>query len=658
MRPILLLGFSAFALGVAACGGSSSGALSGLGSVTSSAEQKTAVPPVRAASLRANSPSGNVIQNGCFDGLSPWTLVGTGTGSAKIVTNKYNCGTHSAFMGTTSPPSVNGLHGLEQSVLIPSGALLTWWWLGGSNDKIQYGDQEVDLINSSGKIVYQCYKELQTSSSWVQQSCDLSAYAGQTLNVAFGVNDNGYDKTYVYWYVDDVSLTGGGPTPTPTATATASATPTATPTPTSTPTATASPTPTPTATPKGSSPIQHVVIILQENRSLENIFHAYPGANTVNSGKDSNGKTVALKPIHLMVPWDPSHQYSNWITEYDNGLMNGFNLETLDYGSGAPKDFAYSYSLQSDVQPYWDMAAEGALADEFFADHRSQSFPGHQYPIAGASGPITPTNTDYYASEDPSGGETCASPGTGTAINITTGKEDESYTSCMDYQTIADLLMANNKTWRFYVDSTSRTSSYVSSFAVIKHIYNSNAFNNVVSPATTVYSDAENNQLANVSWVIGTFADSDHAGQNVPSSNGPNWVTSVMNAIGNSPSWGSTAVILTYDDWGGWFDETPPPQQFNAYDPGFRMPFVLVSPYARRGYISHNVHYMGSILHYIEENFGLGSLGTADAHSDDLMDMFNYGQSPLSYITVKSEGSRVRFFAPRDFPPPRGESRD
>lgn len=626
------------------------------------------------------APNADVIVNGGFEsGLSPWTLIGSGRGTARVVSGTAHSGTHSAFMGNKVAPAVNGLHGVQQSVTIPSGGSLSFWYRGGSNDTIQYADQEADLIDASGTVVDQCMKVLVTTTTWTQQTCDVSAYAGQTLNVAFGVNDNGYSRAYVYMYVDDVSLTGGGPTPTPSPTPTATPsggpTPTPSPTPTATPsggptptptpvptpthTPTPPPTPTPSPTPIGGSPIQHVVIVLQENRTFENIFHAFPGANTVNAGKDHLGNTVPLQAVHLMTPYDPSHQYADWQTEYNGGGMNGFDLEGLDFGGGAPHDFAYEYAMQSDVQPYWDMATQGALADNFFANHRSQSFPGHQYPIAGASGPISPSQPNYYASENPHNGQVCTSPGSGTAINLNTGNEDGTYSSCFDYQTIADLLTAKGRTWRFYIDSSSATSSYVSSFAVIKHIRNNpNQWKNVVSPATQILADAANNQLANVSFVIGSFQNSDHAGQNVPSKNGPNWVATIFNGVGQSPSWGSSVLILTYDDWGGWFDEVAPPNQFNTFDPGFRMPFVAVSPYAKRGYVSHNVHYVGSYLHYIESTFGLGSLGTSDSRSDDLSDMFNNNQQPLNYIPVKTLLKPQYFFNQAQWPPPPGMQRD
>ncbi len=364
---------------------------------------------------------------------------------------------------------------------------------------------------------------------------------------------------------------------------------------------------------------------MQENRTFENIFHGYPGASTVDTAMDSNGNIVTLQPVHLMTPYDPSHQYKNWLAEDNGGAMNGFNNETLDFGRNPPANFAYAYAMQSDVQPYWDMAANGTLGDETFADHRSQSFAGHQYPIAGASGPISSALPQYYVAENPSKGDGCATVGTGTAVNIMTGVEDQKYSSCFDYGTIADLLTAKNKTWAYYIPTADRDGA-ASGFAAIRSIRDGPAW------TTNVLS---NGTIANVTYVVGQFANSDHAGQTVPSSNGPAWVTMVENAVGQSPFWNSTAIILVYDDWGGWYDEVEP-VTFDAFEPGFRIPLVIDSPYAKRGTIDHTVHYMGSILHYIESTFGLGSLNTSDARSDDLSSIFDYMQTPLPYVPITS----------------------
>ncbi|MDP9024606.1 MAG: hypothetical protein M3N13_04410, partial [Candidatus Eremiobacteraeota bacterium] len=277
----------------------------------------------------------------------------------------------------------------------------------------------------------------------------------------------------------------------------------------------------------GVSPIRHIVIVIQENRTFENVFHGYPGAHTVTQGSDSNGKPVTLQPIHLMTPYDPAHRYHDWLTEYNRGGMNGFNNEILDYGKHAPPDFAYAYAMRSDVRPYWEMAANGTLSDATFADHRSPSFAGHQFPIAGASGPISNDLPLYYAAENPRSGTDCSAPGPGSAINIETGAEDRTYMSCFTYATIADLLNAKSRTWAYYVPRSDRNSG-VNGFAAIKSVrFGPQWKTNIISPETQLFTDIGNGKLANVTYVVGQFVNSDHAGQNVPSSNGPAWVKRV-----------------------------------------------------------------------------------------------------------------------------------
>jgi phospholipase C len=322
--------------------------------------------------------------------------------------------------------------------------------------------------------------------------------------------------------------------------------------------------------------------------------------------------------------------------------MNGFDLERLDEGHGAPKDFAYGYARRQDVRAYWDLAREGVLADAAFADHRSQSYAGHLYPIAGASGPIDAADPHWYAANNPSGGSSCADVGSGEAINLLTGATNKVYASCFNFETIGDRLSVRGVSWRYYVDSSDKEGT-VSGYSSIAHVFDGKQWANVVSPETSIFSDIENGSLPAVSWVIGTYANSDHPGQDVPSSNGPTWVTSVFNAVGKSRYWRDSAIILTYDDWGGWYDHVKP-ATFDYFEPGFRIPLVIVSPYAKRGYVSHHVHYTGSILHFIERIYGLRSLHTADARSDAFEDCFDFAQRPLPYVPVKLPGSFERLF--------------
>ena len=154
---------------------------------------------------------------------------------------------------------------------------------------------------------------------------------------------------------------------------------------------------------------------------------------------------------------------------------------------------------------------------------------------------------------------------------------------------------------------------------------------NVVLKSTQVLTDIATGQLAGVSWVIPPVQQSDHPKENDGS--GPSWVASIVNALGNSPYWSNTAIFITWDDWGGWYDHVPP-QIVNSFEYGFRVPLVVVSPYARPAYISHINHDFGSILKFIESTYALPSLGYADAQADDLSDCFDFSQTPISFQTI------------------------
>lgn len=160
------------------------------------------------AQSRISPAATNVLKNSCFSTgkLSPWKEISTKRGEAVISKKQtWDC-PYSAFMGTTAPPAVNGTFGIEQSVKIPAKAKLTWWYYADTNDEPKFASQLVELTTSTGKVVDTCFKELYKTKTWTQGTCDLSKYAGKTYDVTLAVKDNGYSKTFVYWYVDDLSL--------------------------------------------------------------------------------------------------------------------------------------------------------------------------------------------------------------------------------------------------------------------------------------------------------------------------------------------------------------------------------------------------------------------------------------------------------------------
>ena len=226
---------------------------------------------------------------------------------------------------------------------------------------------------------------------------------------------------------------------------------------------------------------------------------------------------------------------------------------------------------------------------------------------------------------------------------------------CFEHPTLTDLLDTASITWRYYAPSAG---SIWTAPNAIQHMCGPNAtppnatecvgsdwtgtspkvvLNQTQSNAQ-ILSDIANNQLAQVSWVIPDGADSDHASSN--NGCGPSWVTSVVNAIGNSPYWSNTAIVITWDDWGGWYDHVAPTVVNNGtswgsgYVYGFRVPMIVISPYAKQGYISHATHDFGSILKFIESTFHLPSLGYADAPADDLSDFFNLSQTATKFQTI------------------------
>lgn len=393
--------------------------------------------------------------------------------------------------------------------------------------------------------------------------------------------------------------------------------------------------------------IRHVVIIIQENRSVDDLFNGLPGADTVRSGKNSQGKTVKLRGVPLTAPYDISHEHLAYLIEDANGRLDGFNNVGTQCNRGKVclprKVRAYGYVPRSETKPYWDLATQYAFADQMFQSNEGPSFPAHQYLFSGTS-TISPGSLLRAASNafKPFGGFTggCDSP-TGSIVWLIDelGNEDQAAYPCFDRPTLADLAQSHSLTWRYYIARV-KPGLWNAPDAVL-HIRKSSGYaSHVIAPPTAIYNDISQGRLANVVWVTPTALASDHAGSTDGS--GPSWVASVVNAIGNSSYWNDTVIFVTWDDWGGWYDHVRPPH-YNSYELGFRVPLIAISPYAKPGYISHTRHEFGSILKFVERTFGLGSLHTTDERADDLSDCFNFSQTPARFRTIPAPNSAQYF---------------
>ena len=465
----------------------------------------------------------------------------------------------------------------------------------------------------------------------------------------------------------------------------------------------------------GSIPISHVVIIFQENRSTDNLFHdpvlISRGADIASQGKSSTGQVIPLTSNTLVTNYNVGHSHSAFLDICDyNSASNSCAMDGADKipctGQGCPASCPqnpavptcpqFQYVQASDVQPYFTMAETYAFGDRMFQTNEGDSFPAHQYILSGTSRICAPPDypcpsgiTDNITISDNPDGDSrsgssdewagCLAPPSAqiNSIDISEPNPTSPQTLisqlCFDHPTLTDLLDTANISWKYYAPTPG---SIWSAPDAIQHIcVPSPAYPSETSECTgtdwnnhvviegsgaQILTDISAGNLAAVSWVIPTGDNSDHADN--PQDNGPSWVANIVNAIGGSQYWANTAIIVTWDDWGGWYDHVPPPAILDSYEYGLRVPIIVISPYAKAAYISHQVNDFGSILKFIEEVFSLDqidlannpSLGFADSYTvtGDLSDFFNFNQTPLPFTEIPAALKADHFLNDKSPPTP------
>ncbi|HEY2476201.1 MAG TPA: alkaline phosphatase family protein [Candidatus Cybelea sp.] len=410
-----------------------------------------------------------------------------------------------------------------------------------------------------------------------------------------------------------------------------------------------------------SSPIQHIVLMVQENRTFNNLFATFPnatgtttGLEWVGKGKKAHDVTINLTETNLVDKKNLNHLYISYKTAYRNGNMDGFNR--IIYSTTHKKEGTapYAYVNPSQVTPYWTLASTYGLADEMFQTQGSGSFTAHQDLIRGG----TEIDSTDSLIDDPTSASAwgCnASPGAVTSL-ITTGliyeggkgpypcTSDFPY-SGSSYETLADRFANAGITWKYYAppDKPNTVGALWNGFAVISSLYNNQSewSQHIISPPQQIIKDAAKGNLPQMSWVIPDALNSDHPGYT--SDKGPSWVAQVVNAIGKSQYWSSTAIIIVWDDWGGFYDEVSPPALDNQGGPGFRVGMIVASPYVPANEISNTVYGFGSIIRFIEATWNLPSLNTTDSTSMTIADMFNFNQKPRKFKPIAAKYSRAFF---------------
>lgn len=364
------------------------------------------------------------------------------------------------------------------------------------------------------------------------------------------------------------------------------------------------------------NPIQHVIIMMKENRSFDSMFGTFPGADGATTYPDQNGVIRPLNHQPIALLQDIVHGHGAALDAYDHGKMDRF----WDLGGAIQNgiDEADSQFYQSDIPNYWAYAQTFALADKFFSTVAGPSFPNHLFAIAGEDANIVsvtkPSKTTWGC--DATAGTTVeAIAPDGTISNIF---------PCFDFSTLADLLDNQHLSWKFYEPDSINLHYY----DAIKHIRYGQDWTTHMFPYTQFASDAAAGNLPAVSWVILPWQYSDHAPHNV--CKGENATVAQINALMRSPNWSTSALFLTWDDFGGFYDHVPPPPGPNPQIGfGFRVPTIIISPYARPGYVDHATYSFSSMLKFTEDTFGLSSLTAYDGQANDMFNAFDFSQAPL-----------------------------
>jgi phospholipase C len=385
-----------------------------------------------------------------------------------------------------------------------------------------------------------------------------------------------------------------------------------------------------------SSNISHVVIVMQTNRSFDNLFATFPGADGATSGLMANGQTVLLAKSSLYTRKLYQNSRAAFLVDYDAGQMDGWSKVWVSR-QACPK-CAYEYVDPAQIRPYWAMAKQYVLADHMFPTENSGDFSAHQDLIRGSSAVDASESMVDFPTHGPWGCD--AQHGTTVPVVTSSGQYiKKGPAPCMTYSTLADLLDAKSLSWKYYAPQLfggGLAGSYWNAFDAVSSVrYGPDWTNDVSMPETNFFTDLAGGSLANVTWISPSGQNSDHAGFGA-SDKGPAWVAKIVNAVGKSKYWNSTAVIVVWEDWGGWYDHLAPPQLDYA-GLGFRVPMIVISPYAKSAYVSHTQYEFGSIIRFVEDNWNLGRLGTTDTRAASIGDVFDFTQKPRKFTQIPSQ---------------------
>jgi phospholipase C len=382
-------------------------------------------------------------------------------------------------------------------------------------------------------------------------------------------------------------------------------------------------------------PIDHVIVIVKENHTFDNYFGSFPGADGTTTALTSTGTVPVGRPPSQLTR-DLCHEHSCALADWNHGNMDHWDLGDK---SNANDQLAFAQYVEADIPNYWQYARKFTLADHFFSSMLGPSFPGHSFALSAQAGWATgnPSQLTPWGCDDGSSATVeILDKGSCTTKNVF---------PCFDIPTVPDLL-PTGVTWRFYGSKLPPLIGEVwSMFDAVKSIRNGADWSTHIVDQSSFDSDVMSGNLPNVVWLVPQDTNSEHPPFNICS--GENWTVGHINAVMASPLWPRVAIIFTYDDFGGWYDHVPPPMHYGCddqspYGLGFRLPAIIISPYAKPGFVYSTVAHQASIPKFIESVFGLPSLASMDpaaqdgAGTDDLMGAFDFTQAPNAPLMLQT----------------------
>ena len=375
------------------------------------------------------------------------------------------------------------------------------------------------------------------------------------------------------------------------------------------------------------TPIKRIVYIIKENRTFDHMFGRFPSANGVTVGMDRGVERPLTPATRGALPADIQHCYDCAIEAWNEGRMDGFNQsDAADHG-------AYTQFLPEDLPNYWHWAEQFVLLDNFFTSAHGPSFPNHLFTIAARSGGAYENPAQDRAQLARRHRETGLFKAWGcdslsdafVGVKDAGGNTDRVF-PCFDLETAGDLLDRKKIPWAYYSATPYQNGYLWNAFSAVSHVrHNPERWARHCFPVDDLVGDIREDRLPPVTWVTPRFEVSDHPEYSLCW--GENWTTKVLNAIMASPTWKETAVFLTWDDYGGFYDHEPPPQ-IDVFGFGIRAPMIMISPYAKHGHVSHELAEFSSPLRFIEDNWGLPQLADRDRRATPLLDSFDFDQRP------------------------------